>query len=58
MSSIPPDRHFATDITRVVYGHTIPNSDDEYYKLSKYLFEELEDAFIPGRYLVDSIPVC
>ncbi|KAI9059150.1 CyP450 monooxygenase [Trametes sanguinea] len=50
-------RMFASSIARFTYGVEIPEDDDEYLVMAEEALESFNQAFIPGKYLVETFPV-
>ncbi|OSC99371.1 CyP450 monooxygenase [Trametes coccinea BRFM310] len=50
-------RMFASSIARFTYGVEIPEDDDEYLTMAEEALESFNQAFIPGKYLVETLPV-
>ena len=47
----------AATVARVVYGITLEQVDDEYFQMVKRVTDIAEEISIPGRFLVEAVPV-
>jgi cytochrome P450 len=45
-------------IIKVVYGIDLNETDSEYVSLTEKLVDNFNEATLPGRFLVDFLPVC
>jgi hypothetical protein len=50
--------NFAQTIIKMVYGLDVNSYESEYVALPEKVMEKFSEAFIPGRFLVDLIPIC
>ncbi|CDO77629.1 hypothetical protein BN946_scf184946.g22 [Trametes cinnabarina] len=50
-------RMFASSIVRFTYGVEIPEESDEYLVMAEHALESFNQAFVPGKYLVETFPV-
>jgi cytochrome P450 len=50
--------NFGKTTIKMVYGIDIKNDEDEYITIPERVLHAISDAAIPGRFLVDVLPIC
>jgi cytochrome P450 len=50
--------NFGTTTMKMVYGIDIKSCEDEYITIPEKVLHAVSEAVIPGRFLVDALPIC
>jgi hypothetical protein len=50
--------NFAQTIIKMAYGLDVDSYDSPYVALPEEVMQNFNEAFVPGRFLVDVVPIC
>ena len=51
------NRYFVGNVSRIVYGANVEDSKNKFYQAVMFIMKEVAEAVVPGRYLVDCLPL-